>query len=353
MTTRSTAIDFIKCFSCLGVLSIHFSMFYGTEYIVLIRPLVSISVPCFMSVSGYLLYYRKEKSYKEILCGPFVQYLSIFLIWSISSILYWWLKTKPEESFLHYAAYNSEGWHLWYLKVYLQILFCYPFVRMITNNKVRYSMFSVLWVIFISLRLTFEVWFHINPVYLRVIQLPFFQYSGLISGTVKGYYPLEALGIFVMGGAVINFFESSSMKNEFIRNNGIQVIFLGILTWLFTCVAAKGYDSPNVFAYICDPYMINVIIMMFSFITLSYRVCERIQSESIKKVLSWFADKTLGIYILQSFLSRKIVSLLDQLNITNQIVKKITIYFGIVVGGVILTSIVHQILPKKIYKYII
>ena len=331
--TRSTAIDFIKCFACLGVLSIHFSMFYGTRYIIFIRPFVSISVPCFMSVSGYLLYYRKERSYKEILCGPFLQYLSIFLIWSISSTLYWWIKSKPDESILYYAAYNSEGWHLWYLKVYLQVLFCYPFIRMITKHKELYRIFSVFWVIFISLRYSFEAWFHINPVYLRVIQLPFFQYSGIISGTVKGYYPLEALGIFIMGGAIIKFFETSTMKNELNRNIGCRVILLGVLTYIFTCFAAKMYDSPNVFAYICDPYMINVIIMMFSFIMLSYVVCEKIQSNYIKGLLSWFADKTLGIYILQAILNRKIISLLDQLNITNEIVRKVSIYFGIIVGG--------------------
>lgn len=330
---RSTAIDFIKCFACLGVLSIHFSMFYGTRYIIFIRPFVSISVPCFMSVSGYLLYYRKERSYKEILCGPFVQYLSIFLIWSVSSILYWWIKSKPDKSLLYYAAYNSEGWHLWYLKVYLQILFCYPFVRMVSKHKELYRVFSVFWVIFISLRYSFEAWFHINPVYLRVIQLPFFQYSGIISGTVKGYYPLDALGIFIMGGAIVNFFETSTMKNELKKDVWCRVILLGVTTYIFTCFAAKKYDLSNAFAYICDPYMINVIIMMFSFITLSYGICGKIQSNYIKKLLSWFADKTLGIYILQSVLNREIISLLNQLNITNEIVRKVSIYFGIIVGG--------------------
>lgn len=347
----STAIDMIKCFACLGVISIHFSMFYGTIYEAYVWTLVSISVPCFMSVSGYLLFFRKRQTYQEVFCGSFARYLSVFLIWSLLSIVYSYVLSIPDESFIHYLARNSEGWHLWYLKVYLQILFCYLFIAPIVEKKEIYIFYSILWIIFISMRYSFGAWFSVDPVYLRIIQLPFFQYSGSIGGTIKGYYPMEALGLFILGGAVINYFEQRKMG----KNGAKGLYYLGTAVGVFVYILTSNITAlyyQGMYEYTCDPYMINVVVMMLSFITFVYLI-EKYISNKMRKVLHWLANKTLGVYILQSFVYRAILAFLNYANITNQYYKKIMVYFGVVIGGVLITSMAQKVLPKRLCRYLI
>lgn len=342
----STAIDLIKCIACLGVVSIHFSMFYNTMYEDYIRVLDSISVPSFMSVSGYLLFFRKKRTYREVLQNNFMRYFSVFLFWSLIHIIYSYVMYTPEESFIHYAAQNSEGWHMWYLKVYLQIIFCYPFIIIIAEKRKLYIFYSILWIIFISIRYSFAIWFSIDSVYLKVIQLPFFQYSGLISGTIKGYYPMEALGIFILGGATINHFEErklSEIKKIWMYFMGV---FAGIVICIITCYVTTMFDR-RMYAYICDPYMINVMVMMLSFIIFIYLVEDKFNNK-MKIILHWLADKTLGIYILQSFMNKGIIFILNYSGMTNQYFRKIIVFFGILIGGGIIYSYYTKNFAKEV-----
>lgn len=200
---RSVFIDILKVLSCLGVISIHYSAFYGTSFICVFRPLVCFSVTCFMAVSGYLLFFRKQYTGMEIYKKILPRYIILFLVWLIIYSLRGWSLSGRTDSFFKYFCENAEGGHLWYLKVYIQILLVYPIIKAIIVYSKKVCMFyAAMWLVFISIRYTLGWWLQIDNVYLRLIQLPFFQYTGFLGGTTKGYYPMECLGLFILGGGI-------------------------------------------------------------------------------------------------------------------------------------------------------
>lgn len=198
--SRSVFIDILKVLSCLGVISIHYSAFYGTNLICIFRPLVSFSVTCFMAVSGYLLFFRKQYNDGDIYKRILPKYIVMFLLWLIIYSYRGWNLSGRMEPLLLYFCENSEGGHLWYLKIYISILLVYPIIRAITDSKKVCYFYAVMWLVFISVRYTLGWWLQIDNIYLRLIQMPFFQYSGFLGGTTKGYYPMECLGLFILGG---------------------------------------------------------------------------------------------------------------------------------------------------------
>lgn len=188
-SNRNIVFDIIRIICCVMVVVIHMPEFYGPQYRILVHVMTHYAVPCFMAVSGYLIFFRREYKYKEILAGPFKRYLFIFIIWATVYLVYNYEFTDKTESFWRYAIVNSEVWHLWYIKVYLQILIVYPLVRAITSKKDLALFYSVLWFVFLPVRFTLGHIPGVEFIFLRVIQLPFFQYSGPIGGTLFAYYP--------------------------------------------------------------------------------------------------------------------------------------------------------------------
>ena len=45
--------------------------------------------------------------------------MTIFLVWDATYLTYAYISSQEEMPFMQYAIINSEGWHLWYLKVYV------------------------------------------------------------------------------------------------------------------------------------------------------------------------------------------------------------------------------------------
>jgi len=344
---RDFFIDLIKVLSCLGVISIHYSAFYGSSIICVIRPIVSFSVVCFMSVSGYYLLYKKNYSYGEVLKRYFLKYLVVFLVWStIYNVRAYYLSDKSVSLF-RYFVINSEGWHLWYLKAYLQILIVYPIAKAITKEKNVAFLFSIGWLLFYSIKYTLAIWGPIDNVYLRVIQLPFFQYNGFVGGTNKGYTPMECLGVFILGGFFLNYIVGANKK---VRCSVLLIAIISLIITIcktFSIYTGEAYQLDLT----CDPFMTNIIIYSFGVITLCYSISEIIPN-LIRKIFSLLSTCTLSVYIIHPL----IASLLSRMLIFAGIVGwkyKICIFVGCTFLSFTISFILNRIIPRKISRYIL
>ncbi len=353
---KSIEIDLLRIFCCMMVVMIHALKFNHVCSEIVTRAVIHCAVPCFMGISGYLIFFRREYEYKQILSGPFKRYFIIFLLWLVVYMGYYYSLTDRTESFWSFAVINSEGWHLWYLKVYLQIIFVYPLVKAITSKKKLLLFYAVLWFLFISLRYTAGFVPGIEFSFLRIIQLPFFQYSGRTGGTALAYYPTECLGIFIVIGAFIDFLERNKEKEKF-------------CSWLkyFVGVGAIGFFIAVIAAYTAiqineDYYLATVTCFHFYFfietfgvIAAIYFIVSNIRTiradTKIYGMIEFLSDKTLGIYILHPI----ILSLLERSPFMNGIGENVKggFLFGVTFIGTFLTvEMIHRILPKKIRRYL-
>lgn len=88
-SNREFALDFIRCICCILVVLLHTPSFCSIEMKVLYRSVTAVAVPCFMAISGYLLFYRIEYNYKNLI-KSIIRYAVIFLIWSTLYNIYYY-----------------------------------------------------------------------------------------------------------------------------------------------------------------------------------------------------------------------------------------------------------------------
>ena len=134
-TNRIFELDFFKIVCCILVIVIHsYGEFLPHSMMGILDALTAVAVPGFMMVSGYLLFFTPEKKYDKIIKGPILRFCSIFIIWFLVYIYEaYMLNHSVDVGSL--MLNNSEGWHLWYIKIYIQILICYPIIKCINNNE--------------------------------------------------------------------------------------------------------------------------------------------------------------------------------------------------------------------------
>lgn len=236
-TNRIFELDFFKIVCCILVIVIHsYGEFLPHSMMGILDALTAVAVPGFMMVSGYLLFFTPEKKYDKIIKGPILRFCSIFIIWFLVYIYEaYMLNHSVDVGSL--MLNNSEGWHLWYIKIYIQILICYPIIKCITNNEKVTNLFSVLWMIFIGLKYSLNFLPNIPQEYFKILQLPFFEYDGYIGGTTAGYHPAECLGIFVLGGDGYKVVFSEEKRSRF--ENGLNSAYSGINFNIYDCIISK------------------------------------------------------------------------------------------------------------------
>lgn len=355
---RNIEIDIIRVICCMMVVMIHMPKFYNFKIGIIIDAMTHCAVPCFMAISGYLLFFRREYSYKQVLSGPFKKYLILFLIWTAIYIGYNYSHTDKTEPFWRYAITNSEGWHLWYLKVYLQIIVVYPIVKAITSKKELTLFYSILWFVFLPVRFSIGHIPGVEFTFLRVIQLPFFQYSGTIGGTILGYHPMECLGIFIAGGGYLKYLEEYRKKevnsNKFKYKLGCLVIvgLIGFIIALTTAHIAAAVDEALYRASVTC-FHFYFLMVAIGLIAAVYLVRSFIDNDLFHHIVVALSDRTLGVYILHPL----IYSLLTKWHFLMRLKagngrNVIIVIFTFILSFLVVT-ILHWILPKKVVRYIL
>ena len=144
MKQRNPAMDVVRSFALLCVISVHFflnSGFYNETvsgfpmfFMVLLRNFFMICVPLFMILSGYLLNTKKiSRSYFL----KIFQTLGIYLLASLFCAAYRFFFDRENFSFIgsFWGLFNfSTATYSWYIEMYIGLFLLIPFLNLIYNN---------------------------------------------------------------------------------------------------------------------------------------------------------------------------------------------------------------------------
>lgn len=188
----------------------------------------------------------------------------------------------------------------------------------------------------IPLKYSMATYFGIDGIYLRLLQLPFFQFSGAVSGTTMGYYPTECLGYFILGGLLIDLVEKSDKYK-------IAMIIIGLVGLMMTMFGQRYSETAS------QPLQLSVFFMMTGFISLMY--LPNIKTGRITQNIVWMSDKTLGVYIIQGFTLRFSKHIISKILLGSSI-ENIMICLLTIISSFIIVAIIHKVIPSKICQYI-
>ena len=152
---RNVRLDLIKCVTCLLIVFLHNTIFteggqISSGYditILFFHALTRVGVPTFMGLSGFLLFYNKERSF-EYGWMQIGRYAAMLLIWEIVYLLFGFISnTDIKWSGLidYISKIDITCNHLWYLKLYILILLCFPIIRSIVRNQKVVQVYSLFW----------------------------------------------------------------------------------------------------------------------------------------------------------------------------------------------------------------
>ncbi len=144
MKQRNPAMDIVRCFALLCVVSVHFFLncgFYKETVsgfpmfvMVTLRNFFIICVPLFMLLSGYLL---NKKQLNRAYYGKIAKTVGIYLLASMACALYTFLFRREEFSLLGsirgvFTFLTAE--YSWYIEMYLGLFLLIPFLNLIYHN---------------------------------------------------------------------------------------------------------------------------------------------------------------------------------------------------------------------------
>ena len=302
---RDASLDLIKFVSCIFIVILHSPAIAQGSVFVIIRSITSVAVPAFMAVTGYLILYSKQRDYKDVIKRSFLRYVVLFLVWWIVYVGFNYRMSEQSISIFRYGVQNAEGWHLWYLYVYLKILLIYPFVRLITNNRKLSLAFSLIWLVLVPVRFSVGSLLQIDDIFLRWLNLPGFQYDGYIGGTLMGYYPSECLGMFIGGGFLI---DTLKERNTRVRSTCLLIGLTGLISTVLGTIFIVKTVGDNYFDFGLQPLQLNVVMATTGYIAVCLWISETIQrtrfSNFYTHTVEALSKKTLGVYCIHILILR-------------------------------------------------
>ena len=331
---RIYEIDFVKVTCCILVIVIHSACdFLPKPLMNCLDALTAAAVPGFMMISGYLLFFTSEKEYKRIIKGPLLKFSIIFLIWYLFYVFESY-RLDTSTDLMSLMVDNSEGWHLWYIKIYIELLICYPIIRCITNNKYAVKLLSG---------------FKISSSWFKILSLPFFEYDGYIGGTTAGYHPAECVGIFIMGGYFIT--QYLKRKGNWKLKNDVVVIAIALILIKIIMLFQDRAESIGFpVDMVRSPFHVYVVIFTMAYIYCGFRIGSFFE-EKIGGIVRKLSENCLGVYIIHPYVQRRIVAVITKFVDINHWMTGI-IFISTVVLSFLIVFLVHKAVPQRIVKYI-
>jgi len=348
---RNSALDIIRIFALLCVISVHFFLnngFYSQPMagkrmfiMTIMRTSFMVCVPLFITLTGYLM--NKKSLSKKYYFG-IIKTIGIYILASIACIIFKYFYLNIDYSFisaiksiLNFSAANYS----WYIEMYIGLFLLIPFLNILYNNIpskkdkkaliiTLLTLTSIPCIINIYNFNNFKWW--INPSSSNV-------YDKIIPSWWTGIYPLT----FYFIGCYLKDFKIT-IKKEL---NILLIIVLATLSGAFNYY--RSYGST----FISGPYqdwgsILNVILTSLVFILLlNINISET--HNKLKKLLAKLSDLCLGGYLVsyifdQIFylkLNTLVPEMLNRLN-----------YFIIIVPVIFICSISLSYIINLIYKFI-
>lgn len=272
-------IDSLKLLCAVLVIFIH----VHTSYQEYIMPLVRCAVPCFLIISGYLIFTEDVMKLEGHLKRSTSKIFHI-LVWS--TLLFAFVKfifafKSGDFSFLSLNAFdkfillneNPFGFHLWYIGAYLYTLIIVHFS--VKYNKLKYIWFSVPFLLLLDLCLgkySLVLWHKEFPyIWVRnflCVGIPYFCIGMLLRKLKEQILEIKHLRILVLGGVIL-FSLTSIIENRLLielhanttRDHYISSTFLAISLFILflsitqtkaNALSALG-EKDSLYIYIFHP----------------------------------------------------------------------------------------------------
>ena len=342
----------LKIICCILVVLLHSPQFLPYSVFIAYRSLTAVAVPCFMSITGYYVFYKKEYDNRSAWLIAW-RFFIIYLIWTTAYNYMYFIFDNEGSDFISYWINHSDGWTIWYIKVYFEIMIVYPLIRPITKSDTRAKMYSFFWLIFICLRFSLTQ-FGINEKIIKIIQIPFFQFSDYFGGTLAAFFPMEALGYYIAGGFLVKIFRENRIPNM-TRITKIIVSFGGvILTIAITCFTVIKYGTEY-FNNPLQPYNIWIAFSAFGFMLLFFDFTRLYQEKLIKLkgVISYCSDKTLGVYLIQIFIKKWLLTFSTFSKCEPGETRLALVFLIMLIGSFLFSAFCKKIIPERINRYIL
>lgn len=281
---RLHSIDSLKFLCAVLVIFLH----VHTPYQEYILPLTRCAVPCFLIISGYLIYsddrMKLEGHLKKGICRMFQ-----ILVWStllFAAVKFLFAFKNNDFSFLNLKTLakfvllneNPFGFHLWYIGAYLYALVIIYFS--VKGNKLKYIWWSVPILLMLDLCLgkySLVLWHKEFPFILvrnfLCVGLPYFSIGMLLKQWKEQMLGFRYLQILALGGVIL-FSLTSLAENRMLielhanatRDHYISSTLLAIslfilflsMTQAKTNVLSMSGEKDSLYIYIFHPLFMTL-----------------------------------------------------------------------------------------------
>lgn len=281
--------DILKMVCAILIVFLH----VYTPYQEYILPLTRCAVPCFLIISGFLIYSDNKTDFERRLKRGIKRIISI-LIWSTTVFMIvkfiFAIHNNNDFSFLSFRALwnfvlfnvNPFGFHLWYLGAYLYtlmitLIFC-------KKNKIKYIYYITPFLLLVDLSLgkySIVLWHREFP-YIIIrnflcVGIPYFSIGMFLSQKKEYLSKINNLSFLTLGGVIL-FSISSVIENRILINIGmnatrdhyISTTFLAIS--LFLLFTTFKQETPNLLSRIGEKDSLYIYIFHPLFIYFFYTV---------------------------------------------------------------------------------
>lgn len=296
---RKIQYDLLRVIACFMVVMLHVSAFYWTklspsskewQILNIYDSFVRSSVALFFMISGTFLL-TKEVTLKKLYQKNILHLFVVLIVWSVLyaiDTLGFPAFFKKDLGSIFTAVVNGK-YHLWFLWSIIGIYIFVPVLYAITHYQEGKYMkyFLLLFLIFGVLRSTLIIYPYPNRAVFDLIKkLPNMS-------TYAGYF-------------VLGYYLDQKVKKKL---NG--ALLLGIYIFIVGCSAVIGrWDAMNkmkpaglLYGYFCLPVFIEAILL---FLLLKGMEGYWENKEKVSKVIYFFSQNTMGIYLLHPFVLERL-----------------------------------------------
>lgn len=360
---RNLRLDFIRVICCILIVFQHNTgLTLGTlevrnnwDIITLgLHVLTRIAVPIFMGLSGYFMFFYKERPF-DYGIKRIPRYIVMLLFWGL---FYWLIGFDILQSDVTFreavGVIDKTLWHLWYLKLYIVILAAFPLVRALTTDKRVLKLYIVMWLIFFSGRYTLGVAEGIIPgiqTILQSFQIPFFVYNGYEGGTFGSERPTTYMGVFILIGAFIYLLENDKLnahQKRIFKIGGVAGLLVTECATIGLAIWKREYMP-----YFEEPCTLQVVFMAMGFILLIYSLPLDSFLEKHAGLIESMAKCSLGVYIIHEYVRTvyQKTAFFGYLKSLNLLVSNFIICATSVVISFLIVYLFIKIVPQRISKY--
>lgn len=345
---RNPAMDVIRCFALLCVVSVHFFLntrFYddvvlgGSMFaMVCLRCFFMISVPLFLMLSGYLMCKKtvSREYYKKLL-----PILGIYVLASGVSALYKWI-VAPEEitlagAFLGLFSFRTARYS-WYLELYLGLFLLIPYLngmyQMPKSKKGKQILLFTIFLLTIAPGL-FNIW------------SPFDKQWWLKPGSSKDFlilFPDHWVSLFpLMYYFLGSYLREYPLKLKALPNLAL-IVAVFFLQGAFNYYRSRGYAFVQ--GYWSDYYALPVVVQSVLIFTFFQNRTYSRMGDKTRRFLGYVSGLVFGAYLSSGVVDLILYPLLDK--IAPQLHSKLP-YFPLIVMASYVCSLLLSAVLNGIY----